>query len=244
MALEIEVATSSGVIGRYSIDKNPKILGRSSSCDIRIPSTLTDVSSKHILLKEIAGVLYIMDGDGTKASTNGVYLNRSRIRPNNWINVPDAGIVTLGNPSKSNCVQISALTQIKSIQSVSGSTRNTSSIQNAAVSVPVQLTNSGVNVALVRPARSRSQWKTPANLLIHVIGLGICVALIPAITGSAMEAGITILIIVLFEIYFLPSVISFNRDQPNRFAILALNLFLGWTLLGWVVSLVWSLTAR
>jgi len=42
----------------------------------------------------------------------------------------------------------------------------------------------------------------------------------------------------------LPTIISFNRDQPNRFAIFALNLFLGWSLIGWVVSLIWSLTAR
>lgn len=42
--------------------------------------------------------------------------------------------------------------------------------------------------------------------------------------------------------YFLPYLIAQHRHNPNRWAILVLNLFLGWTLVGWVVSLAWSLT--
>ncbi|MCW8797467.1 MAG: superinfection immunity protein [Prosthecochloris sp.] len=40
--------------------------------------------------------------------------------------------------------------------------------------------------------------------------------------------------------YFLPTIIGFLRKQNNKTAILVLNLFLGWTFLGWVVSLVWA----
>lgn len=40
--------------------------------------------------------------------------------------------------------------------------------------------------------------------------------------------------------YFLPSLMG--RKKRNAKAIFALNLFLGWTLVGWVVSLVWALT--
>ena len=43
-------------------------------------------------------------------------------------------------------------------------------------------------------------------------------------------------------VYFLPTIIAFKRGKRNRGAILALNLFLGWSLLGWVVSLVWALS--
>ena len=43
--------------------------------------------------------------------------------------------------------------------------------------------------------------------------------------------------------YFLPAFIAFRRKHHNRFAILALNLLLGWTFLGWVAALIWSLTA-
>lgn len=40
-------------------------------------------------------------------------------------------------------------------------------------------------------------------------------------------------------VYFLPAILGWKK--ANRRAILALNLLLGWTGIGWVVSLVWSL---
>jgi Superinfection immunity protein len=44
-------------------------------------------------------------------------------------------------------------------------------------------------------------------------------------------------------VYFVPAIIAFSRNHRNRAAILVLDLLLGWTLLGWVAALVWSLTA-
>jgi hypothetical protein len=41
-------------------------------------------------------------------------------------------------------------------------------------------------------------------------------------------------------VYFLPTMVGFRKR--NAGAIFALNLLLGWTLVGWVVSLVWALT--
>ncbi|MDR3547700.1 MAG: superinfection immunity protein [Candidatus Pacebacteria bacterium] len=49
-------------------------------------------------------------------------------------------------------------------------------------------------------------------------------------------------ILILIALYFLPSIIGFARHKRNGGAIFALNLFLGWTCVGWVVSLVWALT--
>lgn len=43
--------------------------------------------------------------------------------------------------------------------------------------------------------------------------------------------------------YFVPYFVAKYRGHPNTNSILALNFFLGWTLLGWVWSLVWSLMA-
>lgn len=42
-------------------------------------------------------------------------------------------------------------------------------------------------------------------------------------------------------IYFIPAMIAHNKEKRNAGAIFALNLLLGWTLLGWVAALVWSL---
>ncbi len=43
-------------------------------------------------------------------------------------------------------------------------------------------------------------------------------------------------------LYFLPYWIARSRKHPQYVAIGALNLFLGWTLVGLVVALVWAYT--
>jgi len=42
-------------------------------------------------------------------------------------------------------------------------------------------------------------------------------------------------------LYFLPSIIAFARSKRDATSIFVLNLFLGWTLIGWVIALVWAL---
>ena len=49
------------------------------------------------------------------------------------------------------------------------------------------------------------------------------------------------LTILAFVLYFLPSIVAIRRRKINRNAIIALNLFLGWSIFGWVISLVWAL---
>ena len=51
-----------------------------------------------------------------------------------------------------------------------------------------------------------------------------------------------LLVVLIFTVYFLPTLIAFLRQHKNRLAIFLLNLLLGWTILGWVGSLVWSVT--
>lgn len=43
--------------------------------------------------------------------------------------------------------------------------------------------------------------------------------------------------------YFLPTIIAGMRLHHQGGAIFALNLLLGWTLIGWVAAFVWSCTA-
>jgi Superinfection immunity protein len=42
--------------------------------------------------------------------------------------------------------------------------------------------------------------------------------------------------------YFLPAIIAGGRKHNNAGAIFVLNLFLGWTFVGWVIALVWAFT--
>lgn len=45
-------------------------------------------------------------------------------------------------------------------------------------------------------------------------------------------------------LYFLPTIIALVRHKRNTPAIFVLNLLLGWSFVGWVVALVWSLSAE
>jgi hypothetical protein len=42
--------------------------------------------------------------------------------------------------------------------------------------------------------------------------------------------------------YFVPLIVAIRRRHPQVAAIGAVNIFLGWSFLGWVIALAWSLT--
>lgn len=44
-------------------------------------------------------------------------------------------------------------------------------------------------------------------------------------------------------VYLLPSIVAALRGHRNGAPVFVVNLFLGWTLIGWVVALAWSLMA-
>jgi len=56
-----------------------------------------------------------------------------------------------------------------------------------------------------------------------------------------MEFLIVVLLIISVLIYFLPSLIGQHKE--NSLGIFLLNLLLGWTFLGWVVSLLWAVVS-
>lgn len=55
--------------------------------------------------------------------------------------------------------------------------------------------------------------------------------------------GNPILLCILLAIYFAPIIVAIYRRHPNCTAIFWLNLLIGWTFIGWVVALVWSVIA-
>lgn len=44
-------------------------------------------------------------------------------------------------------------------------------------------------------------------------------------------------LIALFGAYWVPSITAARRHVPNAGSVAVINLFLGWTLIGWVVAL-------
>jgi Superinfection immunity protein len=44
-------------------------------------------------------------------------------------------------------------------------------------------------------------------------------------------------IVLGFAVYFLPSIVAYGRKVTNSGSVFVINLFLGWTFVGWVVAL-------
>jgi len=40
--------------------------------------------------------------------------------------------------------------------------------------------------------------------------------------------------------YFFPSIVALARSKRDLLAIFLLNLFLGWSVIGWIVALIWA----
>lgn len=48
-------------------------------------------------------------------------------------------------------------------------------------------------------------------------------------------------IVVILAVIFIPTVVAFRRQHPNRWLIFVVNLAFGGTIVGWVAALVWAM---
>ncbi|WP_205598158.1 superinfection immunity protein [Caulobacter sp. 17J65-9] len=53
---------------------------------------------------------------------------------------------------------------------------------------------------------------------------------------------VLVVLALLMAPYMLPGILALARKHPRKGAIIALNFFLGWSVLGWFGALVWALT--
>jgi ribosomal protein L37E len=47
-------------------------------------------------------------------------------------------------------------------------------------------------------------------------------------------------VILTLAVGWIPSAVAFGRNHPNKVPILLLNIFLGATIIGWVIALIWA----
>ncbi|PZU70222.1 MAG: hypothetical protein DI554_00325 [Sphingobium sp.] len=52
---------------------------------------------------------------------------------------------------------------------------------------------------------------------------------------------LAVVVLVGVPLYFLPAIIAYRRHHRNKLPILALNICAGWTFIGWLGALIWSL---
>lgn len=94
----------------------------------------------------------------------------------------------------------------------------------------------------------------PKWLKICFISLGLLVFLFIMVEmlGNGSDVVYYILVIVVSIVvvcgaiifYFIPTIIANHRKHKNAEAIVLLNVFLGWTLLGWVICLIWAVYSQ
>lgn len=64
-------------------------------------------------------------------------------------------------------------------------------------------------------------------------------------TTSPEHAAASIAAFILVVIFYLvPAFIALGRSANRKWGIVALNIFLGWTGLGWIGAFIWSVSAR
>ena len=49
-----------------------------------------------------------------------------------------------------------------------------------------------------------------------------------------------LLMIIAIALYFMPTIVAGYRQHSSFFLILVLNILLGWTMLGWLLLLIWA----
>lgn len=59
-----------------------------------------------------------------------------------------------------------------------------------------------------------------------------------------MHVLFALLLLPFGAIHFLPTIIAALRHSRHTLAIFFINLFLGWTVIGWVVALIWACTSE
>jgi hypothetical protein len=88
-------------------------------------------------------------------------------------------------------------------------------------------------------AEQRQAVKLVIGLTAVVVAVVVVVKIAPALIAGM---GIAAFVAILFVPYWIPTIVAFHRKHPSKGGILGLNFFLGWTFIGWVLSLVWALS--
>jgi hypothetical protein len=74
---------------------------------------------------------------------------------------------------------------------------------------------------------------------LFFIGLGLVFALALFLPGESVTE-LMVKAVLGFLVYFIPGIVSVPNKHPQSNGITVLNLFLGWTVLGWIGALIWA----
>lgn len=81
-------------------------VGRASSCNVVIPSRYSSVSSLHASIRSSGVSAEIIDGDGARSSTNGLYINGEKQPVGVWLALQPGMSISLGRPGTSSSIAL------------------------------------------------------------------------------------------------------------------------------------------
>jgi len=59
-------------------------------------------------------------------------------------------------------------------------------------------------------------------------------------SSMLVKIGIPVAVLLMLIGYLMPTIIAAKTGHPNLVIIILLNIFAGWTAIGWIVSMFWS----
>jgi len=62
-------------------------------------------------------------------------------------------------------------------------------------------------------------------------------------TTAGSVVFVLLMVIIAMLAYFIPTLLAYALQTPNVFRIAIVNGLIGWTVIGWIVCLVWALWA-
>ncbi len=78
-----------------------------------------------------------------------------------------------------------------------------------------------------------AQFVKVISVVYVVAGLSLIVYLL----GVRFGRGTILTLSIVFGLYFLPSIVASRRAMANKNSVFVINLFLGWTFIGWIIAL-------
>jgi len=97
-------------------------IGRRPNCDVVIPNRYSSVSSCHASIRSIGDITEIIDGDGIKPSTNGIFIDGLKIVSGKWHSLKPGMTLSLGNYEQA--TSITLLLGVQSVMPTSSSSRS------------------------------------------------------------------------------------------------------------------------
>lgn len=106
MELNFLDPTTGQLIAALDLGQGEITIGRGSQCQVVIPAHYSTVSSLHATIRPAGDSLEVIDGDGHRPSTNGVFINGVRQATGVWLPLSAGMTLSFGKPGLASSITL------------------------------------------------------------------------------------------------------------------------------------------